>query len=115
MYWWVAKINLAHWAKPRNILHEMGHAIGLEHKHCHLDRDQFVKVHTNQIQEGEGHNFVFKGIPLGPCDYHSIMHYSTCAYSTGGPTVVATLAKQSESMGQRKEFSQMDVKGIESI
>ena len=31
------KINLAHWAKPGNLLHEMGHAIGLEPEHCRLD------------------------------------------------------------------------------
>lgn len=109
------KINLAHWAKPGNLLHEMGHAIGLEPEHCRLDWNHFVKVHTNRIQEGEGHNFVIKRIPLGPYDYHSIMHYSMCAFSTGGPTVVATLAKQSDSMDQRKEFSRLDVKGIELI
>ena len=109
-------IRLADWATPGNVLHEMGHAIGLEHEHCRLDRDHFVKVHTRQIEKGQGHNFNIQGIPLGPYDYSSIMHYDECAFSIDErPTIVAHAIKESEQMGQRKEFSQMDLKGIESI
>ena len=68
-------IRLADWATPGNVFHEMGHAIGLEHEHCRLDRDLFVKVRTRRILKGEGHNFDITGIPLGPYDYDSIMHY----------------------------------------
>lgn len=109
-------IRLADWATPGNVLHEMGHAIGLEHEHCRLDRDHFVKVHTRRIEKGQGHNFNIQGIPLGPYDYSSIMHYDECAFSIDGrPTIVAHAIKESEQMGQMKEFSRMDLIEIESI
>ena len=110
------KIKLADWATPGNVLHEMGHAIGLEHEHCRLDRDHFVKVHADRIQMGVGYNFEITGIPLGPYDYGSIMHYGACAFSIDGrPTIVARPIKGSDQIGQRKEFSEMDLKGIEAI
>ncbi len=111
------EIKLASWAKPGNVLHEMGHAIGLEHEHSRLDRDHFVKVHTHQIQEGRRHNFAIRlnSIPLGPYDYGSIMHYPDGVCTKGGTTTATIVAPPTERIGQRNEFSQMDLTGIESI
>ena len=110
------KIKLPDRATPGNVLHEMGHAIGLHHEHCRPDRDHFVKAHKRRIQKGKGHNFDIKGIPLGPYDYSSIMHYGTRAFSIDGrPTIVPRPIKGSDQIGQRKKFSEMDLKGIEAI
>ena len=102
------EIKLTDWATPGDVLHEMGHAIGLHHEHSRIDRDHFVDV---RIKEKDV-NFDKEesGIPLGPYDYSSIMHYGAHAGS-----IIAHASKQSGQMGQRKEFSSLDVKGIDSI
>ena len=64
-------IFLAKTAKIGSLLHEMMHSLGFAHEHQRLDRDNYVRV----VDES-GINFQEKvGIPIGPYDFSSIMHY----------------------------------------
>ena len=82
-----------------HVLHELGHIIGLNHEHQRPDRDNFIIVFKNHIEDGKEHNFdkMKKGEFLikqyrYPYNYDSIMHYSSWAFRNG-PRVVTMLKK----------------------
>lgn len=63
------------------VVHEIGHAVGFFHEHTRPDRDQHVRVLTENIAYGRSNNF--QRMPdeqidsLGqPYDFESIMHYA---------------------------------------
>ena len=41
----------------RTIMHEFMHAIGLFHMQSRPDRDDYVQIHFDNIQDGKEHNF----------------------------------------------------------
>ena len=72
-----------------SIIHEIGHAAGFYHEQQRPDRDLFIEVNEENIEEGKEDNFDIRtsGLTLGPYDYGSIMHYGSRAFSTGGDTI----------------------------
>lgn len=99
-----------------NVIHELGHAIGLWHEQSRADRDGFVSVLWDNIQAGAEHNFrqhVADGVDIGAYDYASIMHYSARAFSKGDlPTI---LAPPGVEIGQRRELSPGDVAAVREL
>ncbi|XP_059469106.1 zinc metalloproteinase nas-14-like [Neocloeon triangulifer] len=76
------------------VAHELLHALGFEHQHNAVNRDQYVYILYNNIRPGEEYNFVKisaenytdYGIAY---DYDSVMHYGRTAFSgNGGDTIV---------------------------
>ncbi|KAK9502784.1 hypothetical protein O3M35_011490 [Rhynocoris fuscipes] len=62
------------------IMHEILHSLGIRHEHNRPDRDRYVQICWDNIEEEEAHNF-FKsdshfyktfGVPY---NYYSVMHY----------------------------------------
>ena len=72
------EIRCAANATPRRIIHELGHAVGLEHEHQRLDRDAMVAVSQRALQlEPQNYERRDEALLIGPYDFGSIMHYRT--------------------------------------
>jgi Astacin (Peptidase family M12A) len=86
------------------VIHEIGHAFGLFHEHQRPDRNNFVKV------TGTGVNFDIpsNGIPVGPYDCCSVMHY-------GPGTQITNAGAACVSMGQRSIITDGDLAAIRFI
>ena len=75
------------------ILHEVSHALGLFHEHSRPDRDNYIKILTDNIRPSIIHNFRkrtsyevdYRGTDY---DYNSVMHYSINAFSVNGRNTI---------------------------
>ena len=67
------------WLAPEcltgNIIHEIGHALGLIHEHQRPGRDSYVDINEPNIKRGDQYSQQ-SGFNLGGYDYRSIMHYA---------------------------------------
>ena len=70
------------------VVHEIAHAIGMRHEHSRRDRDRFVNVRWENVEDGKEHWFekyaASEGSEHGLYDFSSLMHYSSCAFGRGG-------------------------------
>ncbi|XP_057322027.1 tolloid-like protein 2 [Microplitis mediator] len=100
------------------ILHELGHAIGFHHEHMRNDRDEYIKIFRDNIQEGHEDKFKKLSIKftktLGqPYDYNSIMHYPRFAFAKSSfhSTIEPTrkINEETPGIGQRNALSTGDI------
>lgn len=73
-------------------MHELGHALGMEHEQSRPDRDEYVKIYSHRIEDGNADQFTKSenGDMERPYDLMSLMHYESDAFSKNGkPTIVA--------------------------
>jgi hypothetical protein len=95
---WVGKtggeqlINLSEGCKEPEILHEIGHALGLYHEHNRPDRDAYVRINWKNIDlSKQGARIAFcrirrdEGEKKGAYDFASIMHYSSRDFGRKDP------------------------------
>ena len=71
-------VFLASFCSTGNTIHEIGHALGLIHEQSRSDRDDFVEILEDNIEEDKEDNFEKReddAFDLGDYDYCSIMHY----------------------------------------
>lgn len=79
--------------KPGTAIHELMHALGFLHEQNRQERDSYVTIQYQNIDERATSNF--QKVPRTAAfgvgyDYGSVMHYSATAFSHNGkPTIVA--------------------------
>jgi astacin len=68
----------------RQVMHEIGHAVGLYHEQSREDRDAHIRINFQNVEGGKEFNFkrqLHDAVDLGPYDHASIMHYGELAFS----------------------------------
>jgi hypothetical protein len=115
------ELILADSCKVGNIIHELGHTVGLWHEQSRADRDKFIKIVFTNVNPGLAHNFnqhILDGIDLNDYDFGSIMHYPAVAFPLDAtkPTIVPLKPlPPGVVMGQRTALSAGDVAAVEKM
>ncbi|MBP7282076.1 MAG: M12 family metallopeptidase [Leptospiraceae bacterium] len=110
-------LNLATSCSYKNMLHEIGHAIGFYHEHQRFDRDDFIIINTGNIQADKLGSFskLFPSYSFSSTyDIYSIMHYTPYAFSANSlPTI--TLKDFSNNFGNTGILSNLDIENANTL
>lgn len=125
----VQQITLPGNASTGNIVHEIGHALGLWHEHSHPNRNHYIDIFLNNIKP-TGNPETDKSIAsqfelLQPgfadttdYDFNSVMHYPYNAFAQERKVTIA-VKKQFEkffyTIGKRESPSALDIQQIIKI
>ncbi|NLR80466.1 M12 family metallopeptidase [Chitinophaga eiseniae] len=108
-------IYLADGCGVGQVIHEIGHAIGFFHEQSRSDRDNFVTINFNNIQEDRVNNYQTytqtgdPGFELRTFDFNSVMLYSSGDFAKVPGTAVMLRLDGSWIVGQRDGLSTGDV------
>lgn len=108
-------VNIGEYCSTGNVIHEIGHAVGLYHEHTRTDRDQYVIIYWANIDPNASGNFSIPGgILFSGYDYGSIMHYGAYAFSINGQPTIQTIPA-GIAIGQRSGLSIGDITGVQAM
>jgi hypothetical protein len=110
-------IKLAPRCNTMNTAHEVGHALGLWHEQSRNDRDEYIHINWENIEEDYRYNFdqhFNDGQDYGDYDYDSIMHYPADAFSKNGKKTIVPLLDNVE-IGQRDHLSEKDILAVNAM
>jgi len=101
-----------------NVIHEIGHTVGLWHEHSRPDRDDYVEVIWDNILTQAQPNFAvqtFNREQVGPYDFGSIMHYPDWAFSNNQKPTIRAKKNGAPAFGQRIGLSAGDIAAVASL
>src|SRR5215204_3475764 len=110
-------INLANWATFGNTTHEILHSMGVYHEQGRQDRDNFIRIHWANLDDGWASQYAkpVSVLSIGTYDYCSIMHYGLSRGAKPGVKAFTVLKLTSYAVRQRQGMSQKDVETIKKI
>jgi astacin len=120
------KVGLGDTCPVGSIIHELGHAVGLWHEHCRLDRGEWLEIDLGNVIKKNKCNFTQNNIAgvavetedVGDYDYGSIMHYGDRTFAIDDRDPVLTPLKPlgaGVKLGQRDGLSAGDIAAVAAI
>ncbi|XP_068680830.1 zinc metalloproteinase nas-6-like isoform X1 [Montipora foliosa] len=100
------------------VIHELLHALGMMHEHCRADRDQFIRINFDNIKPKARIEYQkWNGYTIDePYDYGSVMHYGSYFFSLDRHRpIIVKLMPGGPQIGQRKGFSDLDLRKINKL
>uniref|UniRef100_A0A0K0F136 Metalloendopeptidase n=1 Tax=Strongyloides venezuelensis TaxID=75913 RepID=A0A0K0F136_STRVS len=100
------------------IQHETLHALGIDHEHNRIDRNQYVTIMTDNVDKSLINDFSISskldsntfGLPY---DYGSIMHYDMDSFTKNkGSTIIPKHELYRKTIGQVEQLSFIDIKTV---
>lgn len=101
-----------------NVVHEIGHAIGLQHEQTRSDRDKYVEVHYDNIIPKMKGNFAIntkQNDDIVHYDFGSIMHYPSRGFAIDASKDTLTPKASGISIGQRQRLSVGDIAAVKEL
>lgn len=82
------------------IVHELGHAVGFYHEHQRQDRDDYIRIYSENVQQGLMDQFVKipSRILIPGFDYDSVMLYGPLTFSKDGRSFTMLPTKENVVM-----------------
>ncbi|GFQ78762.1 zinc metalloproteinase nas-13, partial [Trichonephila clavata] len=115
------KVTLSSGCNQRGIvIHEFMHILGFLHEHSRPDRDKYVKINWENIEERSARNFrKYKEHQVQngniTYDYNSVMHYGSFSFAKDRSVPSITPLQENITIGQRDGFSQFDLDKIHHL
>ncbi|KAM7395654.1 hypothetical protein PAMA_007089 [Pampus argenteus] len=99
------------------IQHELLHALGFYHEHTRSDRDEYIRVTWENVNQHFVYNFEKKDSNNlnTPYDYSSVMHYGRTAFGKLGSETLTPIPDPSVPIGQRGGLSDIDILRINRL
>ncbi|XP_071334964.1 low choriolytic enzyme-like [Trachinotus anak] len=99
------------------IQHELLHVLGFYHEHTRSDRDRYVRINWENVNEYFVYNFQKMDTDnlYTPYDYSSVMHYGRTAFGKYGAETITPTRDPSAPIGQRDRISDIDILRINKL
>jgi hypothetical protein len=123
-------IVVASWCGTDSLVHEIGHDLGLWHEQKRCDRDEYIEIDWDNIEEDAWSQYATLCDPeqpsrspesFGNYDYCSIMHYKQFSgFAIDGSKPVYEITKpvvgcEEEDIGKSQVYSPTDIEAIKSV
>lgn len=113
-------LNIYNYNYPGIIMHEIFHALGVNHEQCRPDRDSYAIFYPENVPDDKEFNFnklsASSNTTVGPFDFESIMMYEPYAFSnTGQPSITKLDGSTYQSSYPTSNLSPSDIAGINQM